>query len=962
MVFPLGCLFFAILANFFTESKAAKELEMEEITGLADVHDFDGVHNPEALVVKEKNIEATEELLGFRKSLHSFVFHDAIRNLLISVIFLDIFGISCYHYGILESTFNTRLFLVIIPYFVFLIYTIEFLLKIIALGPAKYFKIRWNHIDFIVLLTFFLEIQSYFGEFSGYMLAPIRLLKLIQYWPSLRMIFKIYSQTLKILSGWILYGIIVFAFIVFIGPFELGTYELEDYKGGKKFTSADIPRWSFMDFWHTFRIVVRMQFGEWIETFWICYNKAGSACVPYYLLANLCGALLLSFLLVGVVYSTLKELQGNYDPSKDRGLRLCLRKTCGLICSPIKRIQPKELITKSQKNGSDAENGADEQTKPEGKEGRGKKSIVAESTGQLRKVMQDCTEHVVYKIVVCSIIIIASIAMVFENKHAGEDLQTGLFVIEILFTVLFFVIAVYELLSYGFKESFTNRGWLFDALIILEMILNLSIYKFSVTGPFRLGAFCIRSLRPLMLIYRVDWLKCFDPVEENTVDGPMTRTECMAKNMSWHNSYFNFDDTATGFINMVVLSSTMGWVLVINGAGDAVGIDQQPQQDATKMWFIYFILFLFVGALGPLGILFSYIYNKFQQDNCFDILLTENQADTYNQAKTSKQPKQAWIALESDFVPPPVAPCLLSFYNLVTNIKFDAAVMVLIIVDNIILSVVHDPMYPNVQMVLTCLGMAILLLFFVEMIVKLVAWGRHYFRSVWNWIDLIVVVSGIIELLAMEFSAYVLSASLIRMLRLFRIFRFLLGKKCGSDTAKILFSSLLNIRHAFGNLLLLQLIVIWAFALLGNYSFARLAGTAGIDDVANFRTFSSSVWTLILLLGFSDLDMVYYALSKDEDCCTDPESDEQCSSRASAVWFIGLYAATTFIVLLNMYSVLICEIISEIARYKNLTKISDEEVPLRDVTTENGLQMNGDGGEQIGELTEDPVGNSEEEE
>ncbi|ODM95617.1 Sodium channel protein 1 brain [Orchesella cincta] len=836
------------------------------------------------------------------------------------------------------------------------------------------------------------------------MLAPIRLLKLIQYWPALRMIFKIYQQTLKMLTGWILYGIIVFAFIILIGPFELGTYWMDDFHGMRKVTAAaDIPRWSFVDFWHSFRIVFRMQLGEWVETFWDCYQKAGMLCVPYYLLANLCGAVFLSFLLIGIVYSSIKELQGNYDPSKDRGLKLLLRKTCGFICSPIKRIQPKELIMKSQKNGSDtqnSENGADEQAKakPEGKEGRRKKSIVAESTGQLRKVMQDCTEHILYKIVVCGIIIIASVAMIFENNHAGEDLQTALFVTEILFTILFFVIAIYELLSYGFKESLTNRGWLFDALIVLEMILNLTIYKFSVTGAFRTGVFCIRSFRPLMLIHRIGWLKaafraiklevkmiwetvlaiffiwlffatfgvnwlaglyhyCINPVDGTEL--PKWKSQCLASNNSWVNSEFNFDSTSSGFFNMFILSSRMGWVNVIGDATDAVGIDLPRQRETSKMWLIYYIVFLFIGAFGALGILFSYIYNKFQEDKGCDMLLTEDQAAKYTEAKTTKEPKQAWISLEGDYVPPPLSPCLLSFYNMVTNVKFDSLVMVIIILDNVILSLDQYQIYPNLDMVITCMRLAILLLYTIEMIVKLVSWGRHYFRSVWNWIDLFVVVSGIAEALAVEFANNVYSTSVFRMLRLFRIFRFLLAKEYGSTTTKMLFSSLINIRHAFANLFLLQLVVIWAFAILGNYYFENVGKYAGLNNVVNFKSFSSSLWTLILLLGFPGITDISSALGQEEDCIRHEDyskSDEypQCGSRAAATGFLGLYASITFMVLLNMYAVLISEIISELERYRSSTsKISNE------VDEEMALQAfsNGDGG---GELTEDPAENSEE--
>lgn len=263
----------------------------------------------------------------------------------------------------------------------------------------------------------------------------------------------------------------MFAFLVFIGPFVIGNYEADQFRGKGKMSPYDLPRWSFIDFWHSFRVVVRMQIAEWVETLWVVFPYAGMNAVFYYLAVNLCGALLISFLLIGVVHSTVGELRTSHDPAKEKGLRVLLRKAIGLMYFPIQRIQPKELI---MKNGSEngAENGAEDtetKAKPEGKGegGRRKKSIVAESTGQLRKVMQDCTEHWAYKIACAGVIIITSLAMIFETRESSDDVQIALYAIEIIFTVVFFVVAIYELLSYGLKESVMDRGWLFDALIVL---------------------------------------------------------------------------------------------------------------------------------------------------------------------------------------------------------------------------------------------------------------------------------------------------------------------------------------------------------------------------------------------------------------------------------------------------------------------------------------------------------------
>lgn len=63
----------------------------------------------------------------------------------------------------------------------------------------------------------------------------------------------------------------------------------------------------------------------------------------------------------------------------------------------------------------------------------------------------------------------------------------------------------------------------------------------------------------------------------------------------------------------------------------------------------------------------------------------------------------------------------------------------------------------------------------------------------------------------------------------------------------------------------------------------------------------------------------------------DPET-HTCGDKTAAIFYIGSYAAMTFLVLLNMYAVLINEIISEIGRVRNSCKSND--IPLEDVSTE----------------------------
>jgi len=154
---------------------------------------------------------------------------------------------------------------------------------------------------------------------------------------------------------------------------------------------------------------------------------------------------------------------------------------------------------------------------------------------------------------------------------------------------------------------------------------------------------------------------------------------------------------------------------------------------------------------------------------------------------------------------------------------------------------------------------------------------------------------------------------------------------------KIFFSSVYNIRHAFANLICLQLTFIWAFTILGNYMFKHVGKHGEINEVLNFKTFSASFDTLVLSMGFPALDVLYTNLSNSEDCSIEPESDEDdlCGNKAAAIGFIGFYAGITFMVLLNMYSVFIHELVSELSRSKAAVAPVNEPVALQSVRNEN---------------------------
>lgn len=67
---------------------------------------------------------------------------------------------------------------------------------------------------------------------------------------------------------------------------------------------GELPRWNFVDFFHSFLIVFRVLCGEWIESMWVCIDVAGWPCIPFFLLTMVIGSLVVLNLFLVLLLSS----------------------------------------------------------------------------------------------------------------------------------------------------------------------------------------------------------------------------------------------------------------------------------------------------------------------------------------------------------------------------------------------------------------------------------------------------------------------------------------------------------------------------------------------------------------------------------------------------------------------------------------------------------------------------------
>ncbi|KAI0214313.1 Sodium channel protein type 1 subunit alpha [Lamellibrachia satsuma] len=193
------------------------------------------------------------------------------------------------------------------------IFAAEAGLKIIAMNPVNYLKDKWNCFDIVIVILSLVEL-GLSGVKGLSILRSFRLLrvfKLAKSWPTLNLLIGIIGRTMGAL------GNLCFVLVIIIFIFAVMGMQLFGKKYTLKMFENGVPRWNFVDFMHSFMIVFRVLCGEWIESMWDCMHCAGAICVPFFLLTMVIGNLVVLNLFLALLLSSFgaESLQNSQDES-----------------------------------------------------------------------------------------------------------------------------------------------------------------------------------------------------------------------------------------------------------------------------------------------------------------------------------------------------------------------------------------------------------------------------------------------------------------------------------------------------------------------------------------------------------------------------------------------------------------------------------------------------------------------
>ncbi|KAG2451635.1 hypothetical protein HYH02_003415 [Chlamydomonas schloesseri] len=409
---------------------------------------------------------------------------------------------------------------------------------------------------------------------------------------------------------------------------------------------------------------------------------------------------------------------------------------------------------------------------------------------------------------------------------------------------------------------------------------------------------------------------------------------------SWVNPVANFDNVAVGILTLFQVATMSLWLDITFTAVDSTQVGQQPIWNNRPIYCVLFIIFIVVCSFFVLNLFIGVTLDKF----------AEIQEETSRAGVMLTPAQQAWVSMQKVLSavsmchkPPRPKQKLRGYvHRLVTHRAFEVYIMAMIVINVAFMAMVHADMSPQWQDVMSYTNLIFTIIFGIEALLKIVAFGPlNYLRDGWNAFDFFVVLISIVSVV-LDFSN-TKNLSFMPVLRVLRVVRVLRLVRTAKGMQKLL-ATLISSLPALANVGGVMLLFFFIYAVIGVNLFAGLKYGQAMDSHANFDTFANAMLLLFRMLTGESWDQVMQDCMVTSDCVlvtapggintTDPStngtilippgtylnpsdpalqglpdnaSDNQCalSPFAAAIYFPTFVVLCTFILLQLVIAVLL---------------------------------------------------------
>ncbi|KAL0121145.1 hypothetical protein PUN28_008671 [Cardiocondyla obscurior] len=391
------------------------------------------------------------------------------------------------------------------------------------------------------------------------------------------------------------------------------------------------------------------------------------------------------------------------------------------------------------------------------------------------------------------------------------------------------------------------------------------------------------------------------------------------KPRKWEHQSFHYDNVMVAMLTLFAVQTGEGWPQILQNSMAATYKDEGPVQNFRIEMSIFYIVYFIVFPFFFVNIFVALIIITFQEQG--EAELQDGEIDKNQKScidfTIQARPLERYMPKERNSIK-------YKIWRIVVSTPFEYFIMILIVFNTILLMMKYHEAPTDFLDFLTIVNLVVTMLFFIECILKLVAFGyKNFFKDAWNTFDFITVIGSIVDALVIEFGERLMGgeptggAQLgdkkenffnVGFLRLFRAARLIKLLRQGY-TIRILLWTFVQSFKALPYVCLLIAMLFFIYAIIGMQVFGNIVNDpeTAIDEHNNFQSFFAALMLLFRCATGEAWPNIMLSCLKGRPC--DPKADKQeegCGSNIAYAYFVSFIFFCSFL-MLNLFVAVIMD-------------------------------------------------------
>ena len=374
---------------------------------------------------------------------------------------------------------------------------------------------------------------------------------------------------------------------------------------------------------------------------------------------------------------------------------------------------------------------------------------------------------------------------------------------------------------------------------------------------------------------------------------------------TWRPAKFgNFDHIGVAMLTLFEVATLELWSKIMYQSIDAVSYDQAPQRDHNPWLGLFYVVFVVIGSFFILNlfvgfVIFNFAKVKAEEDGTGSMGVTAEQK-LWLETQTMMLNFKPMVKMQAG-----TGKYRQFLHKVTTSTQFEIAISVCIVLNVMVMGLDTRSDDPNWAFALEFSNFLFSAVFFVEALMKGIAFGKSYLKDPWNRFDFALVLLSILQVLLLVLQQNVIKfrSYILRIFRVFRILRILRLVKRAGDVRILLETISYSLPH-IANIGAFLCLLFFIYAVLGVNLFSNIKYGDYLNRHANFDSFPRALLVLIRIVTGENWNGIMHETMVQEPDCS--EEQDTCGFTAAPLYYLSFLIMATF-VLTNLFVAIILD-------------------------------------------------------